>query len=192
MNHMGPPLGTFGARLVAQRRMAVKATLPETGSKINDVTTTHPWVSPHSPIAPKRTAILLNALATVFAAAALTLTLTHAEEKTPTYTAAKKAQAKKEFCDEFELAMSSVRVETNAPNNIALARISLLNGALIIDNGSKSPGLDAEIREAAHAVALAFLQQNVLGTLGKEDPRFQASIDNSNDKVDALQQLCSS
>lgn len=128
----------------------------------------------------------------MFAAAALTLALTHAEERTPTYTVAKKAQAKKEFCDEFEFAMSSIRVETNAPNNIALARISLLNGALIIDNASKGPGLDAEIREAAHAVALAFLQQNVLGTFGKEDPRFQESIDNSNDKVDALQQLCSS
>lgn len=63
------------------------------------------------------------------------------------YNAGQQATANEELCDEVDVAVKSVNIETNKPDNAALARIALTNGA------TSTPVLDAKLRDAAVKLA---------------------------------------
>lgn len=148
-----------------------------------------PWGPP--PPAPARTwpAVILAVLATLLAVAAVIVVQNHKRSQTPTYTAAQSAEAKGELCHQYELAMSSVRVETNLPNNVALARISLDNASSMLEIAAANPALAANYRDAAAALAAAMRKQTAMGTRGS-DPADFAAIDDTNAKISVMKSLC--
>ncbi|WP_205634598.1 hypothetical protein [Mycolicibacter kumamotonensis] len=112
-------------------------------------------------------------MAVVLAAAAFIVALTRSgSSSTPTYTTAQKAEAKKELCDRYKVAVHSVQVETAAPDNVALARIAETNAAIVIQNAADNPALSGEFRDAARALATALLTETALGTNGRDDRLF--------------------
>lgn len=148
-----------------------------------------PWWPPPAP-ARRWPAAVLTSVATLVATAALIMVLTQTGVKTPTYTAAQRAEAKKELCDQYELAVQSASVETNIPENTALARISLDNGAAMLEVAAANPALDANYRDAAKAFAAAMRIQTAMGTRGS-DPADFAAIDQANAKRIMVEELCS-
>ncbi len=114
-------------------------------------------------------AVALAAIALVVAVAALIVALTkstHAASPAtttpPTYTAAETAAAQRQLCDTYKLAARAVQVDTNG-NDTALARIALTNAAVMLDNAAANPALDAEHRDAARALATAYLIDTAKG-----------------------------
>lgn len=151
-----------------------------------------PW-PPRPPRARNWPALFLGTLASLIGSAALTVALIRTgPTSTPTYTPAQKNEAKLELCSKFELAMSTVRVETNLPHNASLAGISLVDGASILEAASANPALDVEFRDVARATAAAFRKQDALSILGNDDPRFLESMADSNAKATKMNALCAS
>lgn len=133
--------------------------------------------------------MVLTSVATLVATAALIMVLTQTGIKNPTYTAAQRAEAKKELCDQYELAASSARIETNTADDPALARIALDNGAAMLEVAAANPALAANYRDAANALAAAMRKQTVMGTFGPDQAHL-AAIDNANVKRRVVQRLC--
>ncbi|OBG03233.1 hypothetical protein [Mycolicibacter sinensis] len=153
---------------------------------------TQPWPAPPAPVRSRNwLTATLAAVAVVIAAAALIVALTRSGPgSTPTYTSAQKAEAKKQLCEQYELAVYAVRVESHATDNAALARIAETNGAAILEIAAGIPALDAKYRDAAQALAAAFRNETALGSRGGDDPRFQAAVDGTNAKGSVMQGLC--
>lgn len=158
------------------------------GDTIRDVTMTQP--SPAPPPARTRTwpIAALAILAVVLAAAALIVALTRSEAgSSPTY----KAEAKEGLCNQYKLASQAVGIETNATDNVALARISDTNGAVILWAASIDPALGSKYRNAAQDLALAY--QTVVAISSSkavDDPQFRATIDDSYAKGRVMRGLC--
>lgn len=114
-----------------------------------------------------------------------------ADASTPHYTAAQQADAKKRLCDSYRLAAHAEHVETNTPDNVALARLSATNGALILETAAADPALDPQYRDAARALALTY-QKLVAVATGKDpgDPELETVLADTNANARALQQLC--
>jgi len=153
---------------------------------------TQPWPAPPAPVRSSNwLSATLAAGAVVLAAAALIVALTRSGSgSTPTYTAAQKAEAKTKLCDSYRLVRKAVQTETFATDNVALARISEVNGGVILLNSSANPALDAKLRDSANALAVALLDEAALGSSGKDDSQFQASVDKTNAKDREMQELC--
>ncbi|MEB3030382.1 hypothetical protein [[Mycobacterium] nativiensis] len=132
----------------------------------------------------------LAALAVVLAAAALIVALTRSGSgSSPTYTATEKAAAKTQLCDQYKLAAQAMHIETSTPDNTALARIALTNGALILETASANPALEAKYSNAARALAMAYQTQTALGTTAPPE-QYREMGDDLNAKDRVIQELC--
>jgi hypothetical protein len=84
-----------------------------------------------------------------------------------------------------------MHIETSTPDNATFARISATNGASIIDLATSDPALDAKYRDAAHNLAVSYLDLTALGTTGMSDAtRYQQAVNNLNERDHVMQELC--
>ncbi|MDQ2628237.1 MAG: hypothetical protein M3Y90_14735 [Actinomycetota bacterium] len=154
---------------------------------------TQPWPAPPAPVRSRNWLTgTLAAVAVVLAAAALIVALTRSgAESNPTYTTEQKAEAKTQLCDQYTLAARALNIETQPDGDIALARISMINGALILDTSAANPALDPKYREAARALANSYQTTAVIGTNGMATAdQYRAAVDDSNAKNQVMQELC--
>ncbi|MGB3334385.1 MAG: hypothetical protein WBA79_16430 [Mycobacterium sp.] len=107
----------------------------------------------------------------------------------PTFTVAQKAEAKTQLCDRFGLAAQAAHIETALDGETALARISMINGALMLENAAADPALATEYRDAARALAAAYQTMAATGSLG-DSGKFQATVDATNANVAVMKELC--
>lgn len=109
----------------------------------------------------------------------------------PTPTAAERAAAQTTLCDRYKLAARSVQIETKTPDNVALARIALTNGAVMLETAAADPALDASARDAAHKLALGYQDLTAMGSNGVvAETQFQEAMNAVNDRDGALKELC--
>lgn len=163
------------------------------GDTIRDVTMTQPWPAPPAPVRSRNwLTATLAAVAIVLAAAALIVALTRSGSgSTPTYTTAQKGEAKTQLCDQYLLAAHAMSIETLPDGDIALARISMTNGALILDTAAADPALESKYRDAARALARSYQTMAAKGTHGMSTPdQWQAAVDDTNAKDRAMKDLC--
>jgi hypothetical protein len=153
-----------------------------------------------TPAAPRsRTwpAVVLAAIATVVAVAALIVALTQsmhaaspATTTAPTYTAAETATAQRQLCDTYKTVARAVGVDTNAGDK-ALARIALTNAAVMLDNAAANPALDANDRDAARALATAYLTETEKSSSDAfTDSEFRSALDDVLAKDAVMKKVC--
>ncbi len=128
---------------------------------------------------------------TALSAGALAVALTRRAAPEPThYTAAQQSEAAVRLCERYRLASTAVNIETNGPD-VALARISATNGAVILEMAAADPALDAKYRDAALALAHTYEDLTAVGTKKPpDDPDGQKTIDDSNAKYRVMRSLC--
>ncbi|MEZ0382935.1 MULTISPECIES: hypothetical protein [Mycobacteriaceae] len=152
---------------------------------------TQPWPIP-PPVQPhRRTAITPAAVTGLLALAALIVAIVALVRPSPRpdYTAAEKAAAQAQLCDNYKLASRAAHIETAPDGDTALARISMINGALMLETAARDPALAGEYRDAARALAAAY--QNMAATGSLADPaKYQVAIDATNAKVGKMEELC--
>lgn len=156
------------------------------------MTMTQPWPAPPAPVRSRNwLTVTLAAVAVVLAAAALIVALTRSgSEPSPTYTAAQKAEAKAKLCERYKIAAQAMHIETST-DDIALARVALSNGALMLDRAAADPALDANYRAAARALADSYQTQAAMGTTGMATrAQYLATVDDTNTKTGAMEGLC--
>lgn len=126
-------------------------------------------------------------------AVALVMGLTPSSSNSiPTYTAAQGATAKTQLCSSYRLAANAVYVETTT-GSVALSRISVTNGSLILETAAANPALDGRFRDAALALASAYRTLTLKGTVGMADnTESRAVFDDATDKNQVLKDLCDS
>jgi len=141
-------------------------------------------------------AIALAAIAAVVAVAALVVALTYSPTAppptttAPTYTAAETAAAQKQLCDTYKLVARAVGVDTNGGDK-ALARIALTNAAAMLDNAAANPALDANHRDAARALASAYLTDTAKSSSNAfTEPEFRAALDDVIAKDAVMKKVC--
>jgi hypothetical protein len=109
---------------------------------------------------------------------------------TPTFTPDQIASAKKELCSAYQLAAHSVNVDTHS-SDTALARISLTNGAGMLDAAAANPALSASDRDVARALASAYRASNAVSSgTDPASPQYQRTIDEVNRLDDAMAAIC--
>ena len=151
------------------------------------------------PAARSRTwlATALAAIAAVVAVAALIVALTRptasrpsAATTVPTTTAAETAAAQRQLCDTYKLVARAVGVDTNGGDK-ALARIALTNAAVMLDNAAADPALDAKYRDAARALATAYLAETAKSSDDVvTEAEFQAALNDVIAKDAAMKKVC--
>ncbi|OBH18136.1 hypothetical protein A5710_04335 [Mycolicibacter sinensis] len=154
---------------------------------------TQPWPAPPAPIRSRNwLTATLAAVAVVLAAVALIVALTRSGSgSSATYTAAEKAEAKRDLCEKYKLAARAMHIETSTPDNTALARIAMSNGALILETAAANPALDAKQRDAARALAATYQTTAAIGTTGMATrEQYNESVDDMNVKDRVMQGLC--
>jgi hypothetical protein len=142
-------------------------------------------------------ALAVAALAVVVAVAAMIVAITRpramgpsATTTAPTFTAAETAAAQRQLCDTYKLVARAVQVDTNG-NNPALARVATTNGAVMLDNAAADPALDAAHRDAARALATAYLTTTAMGNKDvASDPDFHAALDDLIAKDAVMKKIC--
>ena len=87
-----------------------------------------------------------------------------------------------------------MNIETGDPDGQdSFARISFVNGALMLITAASDPALDPEYRDAAEALADTYQTSAALGTIGMSTrPGYLASIDDLNAKTNVMEKLCGS
>nr|WP_231633731.1 MULTISPECIES: hypothetical protein [unclassified Mycobacterium] len=136
-------------------------------------------------------------LTSAIAVAALAVGLTRptvarspAISSTPTYTATEVAAAQRQLCDTYGLAARAVQVDTNGSDK-AFARIALTNAAVMLGNAAANPALDAEHRNAAQALATAYLSDTAKSSEGAAtETEFRAAVDDVNAKDAVMKKVC--
>ncbi|OQZ89108.1 hypothetical protein BST11_19405 [Mycobacterium alsense] len=108
----------------------------------------------------------------------------------PTIAPDQVAAAKKELCSAYHLAAHSVNVDTHS-SDTALARISLANGAGMLDAAAANPALDSNDRDAARALASAYRNSNAVSSdTDLSSPLYQATIDEITRTNAAMAKIC--
>ncbi|WP_142282203.1 hypothetical protein [Mycobacterium sp. IEC1808] len=108
----------------------------------------------------------------------------------PTFTPDQVASAKKELCSAYQLAAHSVNVDTHA-SDAAIARVSLVNGAGLLDAAAANPALSASDRDAARALASAYRTSNAVSSgTDPASPQYQRTIDEVNRLDDVMAAIC--
>ncbi|MEO6794972.1 MAG: hypothetical protein ABI253_07745 [Mycobacterium sp.] len=154
---------------------------------------TPPWPIP-PPVQPhRRPVVALTALTALLAVAALIVSVAalnkSAGSATPAYTAAQKAAAETQLCDRYKLAGGAMHIATSAPDgDVAIARVSLTNGAVILETAAASPVLDSKYRDAARALATAYQTQLAMGLTATTE-QYQSAMDDTNAKDRVMQDL---
>jgi len=136
--------------------------------------------------------IALVILAVAPTATALIVTLTRSGWGTsPTYTAAQKAEVKAQLCDQYLQAAHAMSIETLPDGDVALARISMANGALILYAAVADPALESKYRDAASALARSYQTMAAKGTRGMSTPdQWRAAVGDTNANDRAVKDLC--
>lgn len=151
-----------------------------------------PWPAPAATQPHRRSSVLLAVLAVLVAVAALIVAIVALTrtEATPSYSTAQRADAKDELCDRYKPAMDAVHIETNG-TDAGLARIAVVNGALILEGAVSNPALETAYRNAAQDVVEAYENLVVESSSGSAgDPRFDAALSAVTTKERALKELC--
>lgn len=160
------------------------------GDTIRDVTMTQPWPIPSPPRARTWPIAMLALVAAAVAAAALVVALTRpGPGSTPTYTPSERATAKTDLCEQYQLADDAASVETNG-SDVALARVSAINAAAILQVAAADPAVGDEYRGAALALASSYRSTTAEGTRGVDNSRFKRALDDLVAKNQALRDLC--
>ncbi len=108
----------------------------------------------------------------------------------PKFTPEQIASAKKELCSAYQLAAHSVDVDTHS-SNTALARVSLANGAGMLDSAAANPALSDNDRDAARALASAYRTSNAVSSdTDALSPLYQRTVDDINRADDAMAAIC--
>lgn len=108
----------------------------------------------------------------------------------PAYTATEIAAAQQQLCDTYKLAARAVQVDTNGSDK-AFARIALTNSAVMLSNAATDPALDAEHRNAARALATAYLTDTAKSSEGAAtEAEFRAAVDDVNAKDAVMKKVC--
>nr|WP_231964326.1 hypothetical protein [Mycobacterium sp. E2699] len=109
---------------------------------------------------------------------------------TPTFTPDQVASAKKNLCAVYQLAARSVHFDTNVSDK-ALARISLVNGAGLLDAAAINPALSANDRDAARALASAYRTSNAVSSdTDASSPLYQMTLDEITKTDAAMAAIC--
>jgi hypothetical protein len=149
-----------------------------------------PWQVPPPVRARTWPVAILAVLAVALATASLVVALTRSGPgSTPAYTPPQRAAAKTKLCEQYQLADDAASVETNG-SDVALARVSAINAAAILEVAAADPALSDEYRSAALALATAYRSTTAEGSRGVDDPRFKRSLDDLVAKNQALRDLC--
>jgi hypothetical protein len=178
---------------------------------LNEVTNPYPppaaqWTPPALSTRPPRNGGLVIALAVVglIAVAALAVAVIGITRPTqtdagkaprpanpsPTFAPEQVASAKKELCAAYHLAAHSVNVDTHV-SDTALARISLVNGAGMLDAAAANPALNSEDRDAAHALASAYRTSNAVSSdTDVSSPLYQTTIDEITRANGVMAKIC--
>jgi hypothetical protein len=131
-------------------------------------------------------ALVALGLATV----CLVVSVTRAESGSSTsYTGTQKNAAQANLCERFKLAADAAGIETNG-SDIALARISATNAAVILESTVSGPALNDKYRSAALALASSYQTMTAEGSRCADETRFRASIDAVNARTQTLRDLC--
>lgn len=144
-----------------------------------------------------RRAMFLAAMSSVVAVAALSMALIAfsrgarpATSSAPTYSPADTAAAQRQLCDTYRLVARAVQVDTNG-NNPALARIATTNAAVMLDNAAANAALDTTHRDAARALATAYLTTTAMGNRDvASDSDFRAALDDLIAKDAVMKKVC--
>ncbi len=157
------------------------------------------WTAPHPTVRASRSRPWLAiavAVTAVVAVAALVVALMRpmaarpSTPTAPTYTPAETAAAQQHLCDTYKLAARAVQVDTNG-NDKALARTATTNAAVMLENAATDPALDAKDRDAARALATAYLTATAKATNGVvADAEWQAALDEVIAKDAAMKKVC--
>ncbi|OBI35868.1 hypothetical protein A5709_17720 [Mycobacterium sp. E1386] len=108
----------------------------------------------------------------------------------PAHTGAEVAAAQQQLCDTYKLAARAVQVDTNGSDK-AFARIALTNSAVMLSNAASDPALDAEHRDAARALAMAYLADTAKSSEGAAtEAEFRAAVDDVNAKDAQMKKVC--
>ena len=108
----------------------------------------------------------------------------------PTFTPEQVASAKKELCSAYQLAAHSVNFDTHSSDR-ALARISLVNGAGLLDAAAANPALSASDRDAARALASAYRTSNAVSSdTDVSSPLYQITLDEITKTDAAMAAIC--
>lgn len=107
-----------------------------------------------------------------------------------THTPAETAAAQQQLCDTYKLAAQAAQIET-AGTDKALARIATTNGAILLEMTAANPALDAEHRDAARSLAMAYGTLTAKGSYGvATDAQYQAALDDAIAKDSAMKKVC--
>lgn len=108
----------------------------------------------------------------------------------PTFTPDQVASAKKELCSTYQVAARSVDADTRSSDR-ALARISLVNAAGMIDAAAENPALNANDRDAARTLASAYWVTNAVSSVtDAASPLYQTTLDDAKRAADAMAAIC--
>lgn len=79
---------------------------------------------------------------------------------------------------------------TNVPDgDVAVARLSLTNGALMLHTAAADPALDTKYRDAARALANAYQTQSAKGITATPE-QYRAAMADTNSKTLVMIGLC--
>lgn len=108
----------------------------------------------------------------------------------PTTRPGQAAIAKKELCSTYEVAARSVTSDTNSGDR-ALARISLVNAAGMLDAAAANPALSADDRDAARTLASAYRTSNAVSSVTDGgSPLYQSTLDDAARAANAMAAIC--
>ncbi|WP_347503038.1 hypothetical protein [Mycobacterium mantenii] len=107
---------------------------------------------------------------------------------TPTST--ETATAQQRLCETYKVAARAKQVDTNGSDK-AFARIALTNSAGLLYNASNDPALDEQHRNAAQALATAYLTDTAKSSEGAAtEAEFQEAVNDVNAKDAAMKKVC--
>jgi hypothetical protein len=113
-----------------------------------------------------------------------------ATNPSPTFTPDQVSSAKKELCSAYQLAARSVNADTHS-SDTALARISLVNGAAMLDAAAGNPALSASDRDAARALASAYRTSNAVSSVADvASPLYQMTLDDAKRADTVMAHMC--
>ncbi|MGV0748097.1 hypothetical protein [Mycolicibacter minnesotensis] len=95
-----------------------------------------------------------------------------------------------ELCGTYKLASKAMNIATNIPGgDVAVAHLSLTNGALMLLTAASDPALDAKHRDAARTLANAYQTQSAKGITASPEQHHEAMAD-TNSKALVMIGLC--
>lgn len=93
----------------------------------------------------------------------------------PSYSAEQRAAAQMHLCSRYALAADAEHIETNG-TDAALARISLANGANMLESAAADPALDPSYRAAALSLAQQYQTMVAASSMGSDDDQYKAAL----------------